>query len=109
MLVAGLLAALAGMSLDHLAPRFPFGMGVLTLGLAAMGLSRVSQISHLYWVMAVLFAPALTLLNLGTLSAQGLSQAGQGFGIFVLTPAVGWLISHGHATCHQRQTVWTLA
>lgn len=106
MLVAGLLAPLAGMLLDRFGPRWPLGIGGLALGLAAVGLATIRSAVHLYVVMATLFAVALALLNLGALSAYlarwfvrqramaiGLSQAGQGFGIFVLTPLVGWLMA----------------
>jgi MFS family permease len=106
MLVAGFLAPLAGMLLDRFGPRWPLGIGGLALGLAAVMLATIRSVVHLYVVMATLFAVALALLNLGALSAYlarwfvrkramaiGLSQAGQGFGIFVLTPLVGWLMA----------------
>jgi MFS family permease len=106
MLVAGFLAPLAGMLLDRFGPRWPLGIGGLALGLAAVMLATIRSVVHLYVVMATLFAVSLALLNLGALSAYlarwfvrkramaiGLSQAGQGFGIFVLTPLVGWLMA----------------
>jgi MFS family permease len=106
MLAAGFLSPLAGRCLDRFDPRLPFGVGVLALGLSAIALAAISRVTHLYLIMAVLFSLALALLELGTLSAFlarwfirrralafGLSQAGQGLGIFVLTPLVGWLIT----------------
>jgi MFS family permease len=106
MLVAGFLSPLAGRCLDRFDPRLPFGVGVLALGLSALALAAISRVTHLYLTMAVLFSLALALLELGTLSAFlarwfirrralafGLSQAGQGLGIFVLTPLIGWLIT----------------
>jgi MFS family permease len=106
MLIAGCLAPLSGMLLDRFGPRLPFCIGTSSLALTAMLLAAMHRISHLYLIMGLLFAPALAMLNLGTLSAYlsrwfvrrramaiGVSQAGQGFGIFVLTPLVGWLIA----------------
>lgn len=106
MLIAGCLAPLAGMLLDRFGPRLPFGIGTLSLALTALFLATMHRVSHLYLIMGLIFAPALAMLNLGTLSAYlsrwfvrqramaiGVSQAGQGFGIFVLTPLVGWLIA----------------
>jgi MFS family permease len=106
MLIAGFLTPAAGMLLDRFGPRLPFGIGTCALGAAALFLSGIHQVAHLYLVMAILFAPALAMLNLGMLSAYlarwfvrqramaiGVSQAGQGLGIFVLTPLVSWLIA----------------
>lgn len=106
MLVAGFLSPLAGKCLDRFDPRLPFGIGVLALGVSALALAAMSSLLHLYLIMAGLFSLALALLELGTLSAYlarwfvrrralafGLSQAGQGLGIFVLTPLIGWLAS----------------
>jgi MFS family permease len=109
MLVAGLLSPLAGKCLDRFDPRLPFGVGALALGLAPLALAAMSDVVHLYLIMVGLYSLALALLELGTLSAYlarwfvrrralafGLSQAGQGLGIFVLTPLIGWLITvHG--------------
>lgn len=105
MVVAGVLAPLAGMLLDRFPPRLAIGLGSAALGLAAIALASIRGVWALYLVMIVLFAPALALLNLGSLSAYlsrwfvqrrafaiGLSQTGQGVGIFVLTPLVGWLM-----------------
>lgn len=106
MLVAGLLTPVAGKLLDRFDPRLPFGIGVVALGGATLALAHLHSVTHLYWIMMTLFALSLATLDLATLSAYlarwfvrrralvlGLSQAGQGCGIFVLTPAISWLIT----------------
>ncbi len=105
MLIAGCGAPVAGWLLDRYTPRLSMSLGGAALGLSALALAGVQTPWQLYVVMAILFAPALALLNLGSLSAylarwfvrrrafaMGLSQAGQGGGIFILTPLIGWLI-----------------
>lgn len=106
MLAGGFLTPLAGMLLDRCDPRLTFGLGTLALGLTALTLPLVQRVWHLYVIMIGLFSLTLALLQLGTLSAylarwfvrqramaMGLSQAGQGLGIFGLTPLVTWLIA----------------
>ncbi len=105
MLIAGCCAPAAGWFLDRYPPRLGMSLGGTALGLTALALAGMQTTWQLYVIMAVLFAPALALLNLGSLSAYlarwfvrrrafaiGLSQAGQGGGIFILTPLIGWLI-----------------
>ncbi len=106
MLIAGFLSPVAGLLYDRFPPRLALSLGSGALGVSALALSWMQHTVHLYFIMAVLFAPALALLNLGALSAYlsrwfvcrrafslGLSQAGQGFGIFILTPLVSGLMS----------------
>lgn len=105
MVIGGLLTPLAGRSLDRYDPRLPLGLGIASLGLAALALASIQHLSHLYLVMATCFALSFASLDLGTLSAYlarwfvrqramalGVSQAGQGLGIFVMTPLISWLI-----------------
>ncbi len=105
MLIAECCAPAAGWLLDRYPPRLGMSLGGTALGLTALALAGVQTPWQLYVIMAVLYAPALALLNLGSLSAYlarwfvrrrafaiGLSQAGQGGGIFILTPLIGWLI-----------------
>ncbi|MGE3536800.1 MAG: MFS transporter [Candidatus Tectimicrobiota bacterium] len=106
MLIGGLCTPWAGRLLDRFDPRLLFGIGALTLGAAVLALTQIQQVVHLYLIMATLYAMTLAALELGTLSAYlarwfvrrramafGLSQAGQGLGIFLLTPLVTWLIT----------------
>ncbi len=69
MLIAGCFAPVAGWLLDRYPPRFGMSLGGLALGLSALALAGMQTAWQLYVTMAVLFAPALALLNLGSLSA----------------------------------------
>ncbi len=106
MVLGGLLTPLAGRMLDRHDPRWPFGIGVVALGGAMLTLTQVQHLWQLYAIMATLYAVALATLELGMLSAYlarwfvrrralafGLSQAGQGVGIFLLTPLATWLLT----------------